>query len=167
MSADTDNDENGDPALLGGAGVKVRVRPSSVPDGLITVEDHLERILRRLGPLEAYDQPIVESLGLPIHENFIAPIDLPRFANSAMDGYAVRAEDVVDASAHSPVTLPVVGEIMAGGSKPFAISEGTAVKIMTGAPIPRGANAVVPFEQTDRGSTKVAIAARVETGANV
>jgi molybdopterin molybdotransferase len=167
MSADTEDDENGDPALLGGAGVKVRVRPSSVPDGLITVEDHLERILRRLGPLEAYDQPIVESLGLPIHENFIAPIDLPRFANSAMDGYAVRAQDVVDASVHSPVTLPVVGEIMAGGSKPFAISEGTAVKIMTGAPIPRGANAVVPFEQTDRGSAKVAIAARVETGANV
>lgn len=152
----------GDPA-----GVKARVRPASVPPGLITVEDHLERVLRALGPLEAYDQPIVESLGLPIHENLIAPIDLPRFANSAMDGYAVRAEDITGASAHSPVTLPVVGEIMAGTSRPFAISAGAAAKIMTGAPVPRGADAIVPFEQTDRGSATVAIKASVPLGANI
>jgi len=145
----------------------VRVRPSSVPDGLITVEDHLERILRALGPLEAYDQPVVESLGLPLHENLIAPIDLPRFDNSAMDGYAVRAEDVAGASTNSPVTLPVVGEIHAGGSKPFAISAGTAVKIMTGAPVPRGADAVVPFEQTNRGSASVDVQAAVAAGANI
>ncbi|MFL6089718.1 MAG: gephyrin-like molybdotransferase Glp [Aeromicrobium sp.] len=144
-----------------------RVKPSSVPDGLITVEDHLERILRALGPLEAYDQPVVESLGLPLHENLIAPIDLPRFDNSAMDGYAVRAEDVAGASKNSAVTLPVVGEIHAGGGKPFAISAGTAVKIMTGAPVPRGADAVVPFEQTNRGSTSVEIRQAVEAGANV
>jgi molybdopterin molybdotransferase len=145
----------------------VRIRPSSVPDGLITVEDHLERILRALGPLEAYDQPVVESLGLPLHENLIAPIDLPRFDNSAMDGYAVRAEDVAGASASSPVTLPVVGEILAGGAKPFAISAGTAVKIMTGAPVPRGADAVVPFEQTNRGSASVGVHAAVAAGANI
>jgi molybdopterin molybdotransferase len=144
-----------------------RVRPSSVPDGLITVEDHLERILRALGPLEAYDQPVVESLGLPLHENLIAPIDLPRFDNSAMDGYAVRAEDVAEASAASPVTLPVVGEIHAGGAKPFAISAGTAVKIMTGAPVPRGADAVVPFEQTNHGSASVDVHAAVAVGANI
>ena len=145
----------------------VRVRPSSVPDGLITVEDHLERILRALGPLEAYDQPLVESLDLPLHENLIAPIDLPRFDNSAMDGYAVRAEDVAGASASSPVTLPVVGEILAGGAKPFAISAGTAVKIMTGAPVPRGADAVVPFEQTNRGSASVDVHDAVARGANI
>ncbi|HUP99412.1 MAG TPA: gephyrin-like molybdotransferase Glp [Aeromicrobium sp.] len=145
----------------------VRVRPSSVPDGLITVEDHLERILRALGPLEAYDQPVVESLGLPLHENLIAPIDLPRFDNSAMDGYAVRAEDVAGAAASSPITLPVVGEILAGGAKPFAISAGTAVKIMTGAPVPRGADAVVPFEQTNRGSASVEIHDAVSEGANI
>lgn len=145
----------------------VRVRPSSVPEGLITVEDHLERILRALGPLEAYDQPVVESLGLPLHENLIAPIDLPRFDNSAMDGYAVRAEDVAGASSGTPVTLPVVGEILAGGAKPFAISAGTAVKIMTGAPVPRGADAIVPFEQTNRGSASVDVYAAVAAGANV
>lgn len=144
-----------------------RVRPSSVPDGLITVEDHLERILRAVGPLEAYDQPIVESLGLPLHENLIAPIDLPRFDNSAMDGYAIRAEDVVGASAAGPVVLPVVGEIHAGGAKPFAITAGTAVKIMTGAPVPRGADAVVPFEQTNRGSASVEVHAAVPAGANI
>lgn len=144
-----------------------RVRPSSVPDGLITVEDHLERILRGLGPLEAYDQPVVESLGLPLHENLIAPIDLPRFDNSAMDGYALRAEDVTEASANNPVTLPVVGEILAGGAKPFAISAGTAVKIMTGAAVPRGADAVVPFEQTNRGSASVEVQQAVAAGANI
>jgi molybdopterin molybdotransferase len=138
-----------------------------VPEGLITVEDHLERILRALGPLEAYDQPVVESLGLPLHENLIAPIDLPRFDNSAMDGYALRAEDVASASTNGPVTLPVVGEIHAGGSKPFAISAGTAVKIMTGAPVPRGADAVVPFEQTNRGSASVEVQAAVAPGANI
>ncbi len=134
---------------------------------MITVEDHLERILRGIGPLEAYDQPIVESLGLPLHENFIAPTDLPRFANSSMDGYAVRAEDVQGATAESPVTLPVVGEIVAGSAKPFAISAGTAVKIMTGAPIPRGADTVVPFEHTDRGNARVSIRQEAPHGTNV
>lgn len=144
-----------------------RARPASVPDGLITVEDHLERILRGLGPLEAYDQPVVESLGLPIHENFIAPIDLPRFDNSAMDGYAVRSADISAASRAAPTTLPVVGEIVAGGAKPFAISEGTAVKIMTGAPVPRGADAVVPYEHTDRGSARVDVYKPAPVGVNI
>ncbi len=148
-------------------GPRPRPRPASIPDDLITVEDHLERILRGIGPLEAYDQPIVESLGLPLHENFIAPIDLPRFANSGMDGYAVRAEDVRGATPQSPVTLPVVGEILAGSARPFAISAGTAVKIMTGAPIPRGADTVVPFERTDRGNARVAINEAPSPGAHI
>jgi molybdopterin molybdotransferase len=134
---------------------------------MITVEDHLERILRGVGPLEAYDQPIVESLGLPLHENFVAPVDLPRFANSSMDGYAVRAEDITGATPEAPVTLPVVGEIVAGSAKPFAISAGTAVKIMTGAPIPRGADTVVPFERTDGGNARVSIQQDAPVGANI
>jgi len=144
-----------------------RTRPASISDDLITVEDHLERILRGVGPLEAYDQPIVESLGLPLHENFVAPTDLPRFANSGMDGYAVRAEDIAGATPEAPVTLPVVGEIVAGSAKPFAISAGTAVKIMTGAPIPRGADTVIPFERTDRGNARVSIQESAPVGANV
>jgi molybdopterin molybdotransferase len=146
---------------------ETRVRPSSVPDGLITVEDHLERILRALGPLEAYDQPVVESLGLPLNENFIAPIDLPRFDNASCDGYALLAADITGASRNNPVTLPVVGEIHAGAAKPFAISAGTAVRIVSGAPIPHGADTVVPFDGTDRGTARVEIRASVAEGTNV
>ncbi|NRQ48307.1 molybdopterin molybdenumtransferase MoeA [Aeromicrobium sp. YC3-14] len=141
-----------------------RPRPSSVREGLLTVEDHLERILRGIGPLAAYDQPLVESLGLPLHEAFVAPMDLPLFDNSSMDGYAVRAEDVALAGPDNPVTLPVVGEIQAGSARPFAISAGTAVKIMTGAPIPRGADSVVPYEDTDRGNARVQIFASTKRG---
>lgn len=144
-----------------------RPRPASIREGVLTVEDHLEKILRGIGPLAPYDQPLVESLGLPIHEDFVSPIDLPLFDNSSMDGYAVRAEDVVGASRQNPVTLPVVGEISAGSAKPFAISAGTAVKIMTGAPIPRGADAVVPFEETDRGNARVQVYAAADRGARI
>lgn len=144
-----------------------RPRPASIRDGLLTVEDHLERVLRGVGPLQAYDQPVVESIDLPLHEAFVSSLDLPRFDNSAMDGYAVRAVDVAGASAASPVQLPVVGEVSAGGSTPFAMSGGAAVKIMTGAPIPRGADAVVPFEWTDRGSGTVRIDRQVEVGRNI
>jgi len=144
-----------------------RPRPISISEGFLTVEDHLERILRGVGPLEAYDQPVVESLGLPLHEDFISPYDLPRFDNSAMDGYAVRAEELSGAARDRPVVLPVVGSIGAGSGRPFAISPGTAVKIMTGAPIPRGADAVVALERTDRGDARVSFTEPVAVGANV
>jgi molybdopterin molybdotransferase len=144
-----------------------RMRAASIPEGVLTVEDHLEKILRGIGPLAAYDQPLVESLGLPLHEAFVAPMDLPLFDNSAMDGYAVRAEDIASASRERPVTLPVVGEISAGSARPFAISAGTAVKIMTGAPIPRGADSVVPYEQTDRGNARVQVFAPTTVGQRI
>src|SRR5699024_5362678 len=141
-----------------------RPRPASIPDGMLTVEDHLEIILRGIGPLEPYEQPLVEALGLPLIDDFVAEHDIPRFDNSAMDGYAVRAEDVTDASSRSPVVLPVVGEVAAGSGRPFAISAGTAVKIMTGAPVPRGADAIVPYELTDRGNAHVSISEAVSAG---
>ena len=146
---------------------RARPRPASIAEGRLTVEDHLENILRGIGPLTAYDQPLVESLGLPLHEGFTSEIDLPRFDNASMDGYAVRAEDISGASESSPVVLPVVGEIAAGSAKTFAISAGTAVKIMTGAPIPRGADAVVPYEVTDRGNNRVSIREAAESGARI
>ncbi len=141
-----------------------RARPASIREGLLTVEEHLEKVLRGIGPLGAYDQPLVESLGLPLLEGFVSPSNLPRFDNSATDGYAVRAVDVVGASRETPVVLPVVGEIAAGSAKPFAISAGTAVKIMTGAPIPRGADAVIPNGQTDHGNARVEIHAPTTPG---
>ena len=134
---------------------------------MLSVEQHLERILRGVGPLEAYDQPLVESLGLPIHEDFVSAIDLPRFDNSAMDGYAVRSQDVIEATKSDPITLPVVGEIAAGSARPFAISANTAVKIMTGAPIPHGADCIVPIEATDRGNARVVIYAGGPVGRSI
>lgn len=128
--------------------------PESEP---ISVDEHLELILGRITELPAYDQPLLETLGLPVVDDVISPLSLPSFDNSAMDGYAVVFRDVAEATEDNPVHLPVVGEIAAGQTKIFAMSPGTAVKIMTGAPIPTGSDAVVPVEHTDDGLAKVLI----------
>ncbi|MDP9445029.1 MAG: molybdopterin molybdotransferase MoeA [Actinomycetota bacterium] len=132
--------------------------------GLRSVDAHLQRVLDAVTPLPPYDQPLLEALGLPICEDVIAPIDLPTFDNSAMDGYAVRCCDVADATEDHPVRLPVLGEIAAGQSKVYALSPGTALKIMTGAPLPPGADAVVPVEWTNRGVADVLIDRAPVTG---
>ena len=126
-------------------------------DRLSTVDEHVERIVESLEPLHPYDQPLLEALGLPVCENISAPMDLPSFDNSAMDGYAVYFDDVATASQDHPVHLPVVGEMAAGQTKLFALSPGTAVRIMTGAPVPYGADAIVPVEWTDGGVAAVRI----------
>src|SRR5512144_2900071 len=126
-------------------------------DRMSTVDEHVERVLSALIPLQPYDQPLLEALGLPVCEDITAPMDLPGFDNSAMDGYAVYFDDVVSASEDHPVHLPVVGEAAAGQTKLFALSPGTAVRIMTGAPIPQGADTVVPVEATDGGVATVRI----------
>ncbi len=126
-------------------------------EGLTPVDDHLTRILAAVEPLPDFPQPLMDTLGLAAAEDVVAPIGLPSFDNSAMDGYAVRHEDVVTATEESPVHLPVVGEIGAGQAQLLAMSPGTAVKIMTGAPVPAGADSVVPYEWTDRGVAQVRI----------
>jgi molybdopterin molybdotransferase len=129
-----------------------------MPDNaLMGVDEHLALILDRIDELPAYDQPLLETLGLPAVEDITSPLSLPVFDNSAMDGYAVVFRDVAEASAERPVHLPVVGEIAAGQTQIFAMSPGTAVRIMTGAPIPTGCTAVVPVEDTDDGVAKVLI----------
>lgn len=122
-----------------------------------SVEEHLSRILEVVEPLPPYEQPLLEALGLPICEDVASAIDLPSFDNSAMDGYACYAEDLAGASESSPVTLPVVGESAAGQTKAYALSRGQTVKIMTGAPLPAGADSVVPVEWTDAGRARVEI----------
>lgn len=122
-----------------------------------SVDEHLEAVLQGVGPLQPYDQALLEALGLPLCEDVASPIDLPRFTNSAMDGYAVRAHDVEGASADNPVTLPVVGESAAGTSKPYALAPGTAIKIMTGAPMPTDGDCVVPIEATNGGTASVLV----------
>ena len=122
-----------------------------------SVEEHLAAILELVRPLPPYEQPILEALGLPICEDVVSGVDLPGFDNSAMDGYACRLDDVEDASRDTPVRLPVVGESAAGQTKAYALSPGQAVKIMTGAPLPAGADVVVPVEWTDGGRASVTI----------
>jgi molybdopterin molybdotransferase len=126
-------------------------------DRLSSVDEHVQRIVESLVPLEPYDQPLLESLGLPVCEDVVAPIDLPSFDNSAMDGYAVYRDDVATASEDHPVHLPVVGEMAAGQTTQIALSPGTTVRIMTGAPVPQGADAIVPVEWTDGGVATVRI----------
>lgn len=124
---------------------------------LRSVEEHRQTILDDLEPMAAVPQPLLDALDLACAEDVVAPISLPSFDNSAMDGYAVRFEDVSGASAGTPVTLPVVGEIGAGQARLHALGPGAAAKIMTGAPVPSGADAVVPYEWTDRGVDSVRI----------
>src|SRR4051794_33346083 len=102
-------------------------------------------------------QPLLDTVGLTLAEDVVAAVSLPGFDNSAMDGYAVRAADVATARADRPVVLPVVGEIGAGRATLTELPPGAAAKIMTGAPVPAGADAVVPYEWTDRGADQVRI----------
>jgi molybdopterin molybdotransferase len=124
---------------------------------LLPVPDLVERIVASVSPLPDFPQPLMDALGLAVAEDVHAPIALPSFDNASMDGYAVVRADVVTATPDQPVHLPVVGEIGAGRADLMALSPGTAVKIMTGAPVPRGCDAVVPYEWTDRGVAQVRI----------
>ena len=136
-------------------------------ESLISVEDHLADILGTIRPLAPTELGLGDAHGLVLAEDVATANPLPSFDNSAMDGYAVRVEDVADASAENPVTLPVVAEIAAGDTGAYALPPGTAIKIMTGAMMPHGAEAVVPVEWTDGGRARVAIRAKVDFGAAV
>lgn len=133
----------------------------------IAVEELLDRVLGTIEELPHFPQPLMDALGLPVAEDIVAPIALPTFDNSAMDGYAVVATDVEGASADEPVRLPVVGEIGAGQASLLALSPGTVAKIMTGAPVPEGCDAVVPYEWTDRGVAQVEITQAPAVGAHI
>jgi molybdopterin molybdotransferase len=109
----------------------------------------------------------MDAVDLAVGEEFNSPISLPGFDNTAMDGYAVRAQDVAAAAPDRPVRLPVVGEVPAGQPAPHKLSPGTAMKIMTGAPIPPGADAIVPYESTDRGASDVEIYVPSEVGQHI
>jgi len=119
---------------------------------MISVEEALERILAIVPLLEAVDVPILEALGQVTAEDVVSPLDIPPLDNTAMDGYAVRAADTAGASEGSPVRLRVIGELAAGYLFEGSVEPGAAVRIMTGAPMPPGADAVVPFEETDETS---------------
>ena len=136
-------------------------------DAMTSVEAHLADIRAAIRPLPPTELGITEAEGCVLAEDITALSALPPFDNSAMDGYAVRAEDVAKASADTPVTLPVTGEVAAGDTGAYAVAPGAAMRITTGAKLPGGADAVVPVEETDGGVARVAIRAAVEPGAAV
>jgi molybdopterin molybdotransferase len=132
-----------------------------------TVEEHqrvVAGLIERRPPVRL---PIAETLGLTLAEDIVAPLSLPGFDNSAMDGYAVVAEDVASASEDRPVSLPVAEDIPAGRTDPLVLHPGTAHRIMTGAPLPRGATAVVPVERTNAATDIVEIRAAARPGQHV
>ncbi|MFF1823686.1 gephyrin-like molybdotransferase Glp [Kribbella sp. NPDC058245] len=132
-----------------------------------SVEEHLEAVLGRVTALPAFDQPLMEALGLVLAEDIVSGVNLPGFDNSAMDGYAVRAEDLAGASAETPITLAVAGEQRAGRPEPTMVTPGKCIRIMTGAPMPRGADSVVPVEWTDGGTVNVQIDQQPPLGGSV
>ncbi|ANJ28234.1 gephyrin-like molybdotransferase Glp [Agromyces aureus] len=118
-----------------------------------SVEEHasfVRSLLSGLGARPTERVPVAEALGRITASPVESPIALPPFRNAQMDGFAVRAEDVAGAT-DAPVTLPVVGEVAAAPGLPAPLAPGTAVRIMTGAPVPEGADAVVPVEDTETG----------------
>jgi molybdopterin molybdotransferase len=142
---------------------------------MITVEEALEKILGTVYVLEAEEKPILSCLGQVLDEDVSSDMDIPPLDNAAMDGYAVRAQDVQSANTVNPVYLDVTGEVAAGQMPSTPVREGKAIRIMTGAPVPEGADAVVRFEDTDetdkkggnKASGKIGILVPVRAGQNI
>jgi molybdopterin molybdotransferase len=132
--------------------------------GLRPVATQLAKVLDSIGTIDPIQQPLLDAQGLLLAEQVIADAPLPSFDNSAMDGYAVRAVDLKHATPDKPIVLPVVGDVVAGARSVSGMGPGLCMRIMTGAPIPAGADAVIPLEDTDRGVAKVAIHRSVRTG---
>jgi molybdopterin molybdotransferase len=127
-----------------------------------SVEEHRGVVAALLPPTPAEDVPLAQALGRVLAADVVAAVSLPSFDNSAMDGYAVRAAELDGAV---PVDLPVAADIPAGRTDVPALAPGTVARIMTGAPVPDGADAVVPVEETDGGVERVLIRTAPEPGA--
>ena len=132
-----------------------------------TVEEHQRVVAGLITSKPPVTLPLAETLGLALAEDVVAPLSLPGFDNSAMDGYAVMADDVAAATPEQPVLLPVAEDIPAGRTDLLTLKPGTAHRIMTGAPLPAGATAVVPVEATDGATDTVSIRASAAAGQHV
>ena len=128
--------------------------------GLLTVEDALARVLERVQPLETEPVPLAEATGRVLGEDALAALDLPRFPSSAMDGFALRAED-------TPGELPIVGASAAGVPAARALEAREAMTIATGGVVPEGADAVVPIEHVTVAGDAVRVGDAVPVGANI
>ena len=148
---------------------------SHAGEDMLSVEEAYERVMASFSALEAVEVPLLECLGQTLAEDIASPLALPPLANSGMDGYALQGADIAGASADTPRRLPVTGIVAAGQLPERAVEAGTTMRIMTGAPVPDGADTVVPFEETDEVQRKsegrpldeVAIFSAMPVGANV
>lgn len=136
---------------------------------LISFDEAFTWLMDAARPIDrAETKLLAECVGRVLAENVVAPFDVPPFARSAMDGYAVRHSDIASASPQNPVTLRVIGAIYAGDPPPsWEVMAGTCAQIATGAPIPPGADTVVPFEDTHRDGDIVRIFKAVSNGKNI
>jgi molybdopterin molybdotransferase len=139
---------------------------------MITVDQALEKVLEHIDVLEAETSPILDCLGQVLVEDIFSTINIPPLDNSAMDGYAVRSSDTRGASQQSPRILRVIDTVIAGSISLSEVKPGTAIRIMTGAPIPKGADCVVRFEDTDESEhqgtqAEVGILIEVERGTDI
>jgi len=140
---------------------------------MISVEEALDKVLSYVKVLDSVETPILECLGQTLAGDVYSALDIPPRDNSAMDGYAVRAADIAAASDSTPVHLDVIGEAKAGGAPAPGVEPHTAVRIMTGAFVPDGADTVVKFEDTDetqqtvKSITRIGIMKAVDKGRNI
>ncbi len=125
------------------------MKPVQTDYPMLEVEDAVARFLRYFHPLEPEQTPILDALDRVLAEDVIAEMDIPPMANTAMDGYAVRCDDTGGAGQDTPRRLHVVADLAAGSVRQQSIQPGTTVRIMTGAPIPPGGEAVIPFEEVE------------------
>ena len=128
---------------------------------MLTVEEYRERVLATIAPLPPATVALLDALGLVLAEDITAPRPMPGFDNSSMDGYAVHAADF---AGDGPVTLRVVDDLPAGATTRPEVPRGCAARIMTGAPMPLGADCIVPVELTDAGTELVVITATPAPG---
>ena len=131
---------------------------------MLSVEEALERVLKAFHPLEPERVPTLGALDRVLAEDVYADVDIPPHANSSMDGYAVQAADTAGAGRENPRRLRVAGELAAGYVADSEVTSGTAIRIMTGAPLPPGANAVVRVEDTKAEGEWVEIFTEVPVG---
>ncbi|HME47129.1 gephyrin-like molybdotransferase Glp [Mycobacterium sp.] len=132
-----------------------------------SVEAHARAVADLIRPRAPAAVPLAQAEGMALADDVVAPLSLPGFDNSAMDGYAVVADDVAAATDRQPVLLAVAEDIPAGRTDALTLKPGTAHRIMTGAPVPAGATAVVPVEATDGGLETVSIRAAAEPGQHI
>jgi len=131
---------------------------------LVPVDEHLADVLATIRPIRPVSMPLEAAEGGVLAEKVTARAPLPSFDNSAMDGYAVQAGDLTSATGEHPVRLPVRGEIAAGDTGSYRVDKGSCLRIMTGALMPAGADAVVPVEWTDGGTAIAAFSRAVPVG---